>query len=100
MALNDEIYQLIAQEFAFPFTPTQQRAATLLAHFVTTPRADAACILRGYAGTGKTSLVGALVRVMRLLKREVVLLAPTGRNILFSFHIHTRLLHVFPHTEN
>ena len=64
--------------FGHPFTPTQERAATLLAHFVTTPRADAACILRGYAGTGKTSLVGALVKVMRMLKREVVLLAPTG----------------------
>lgn len=90
MALNDEIYQLIAQEFAFPFTLTQQRAATLLAHFVTTPRADAACILRGYAGTGKTSLVGALVRVMRLLKREVVLLAPTGRAAkVFSHHAGT-----------
>lgn len=77
--LNDEIYALIAQQFGYPFTPSQQRAATLLAHFVTTPKADAACILRGYAGTGKTSLVGALVKVMQLLKRDVVLLAPTGR---------------------
>ena len=77
--LNDEIFDLIAQTFGHPFTPTQERAATLLAHFVTTPRADAACILRGYAGTGKTSLVGALVKVMRMLKREVVLLAQIGR---------------------
>ena len=85
--LNDEIFDLIAQTFGHPFTPTQERAATLLAHFVTTPRADAACILRGYAGTGKTSLVGALVKVMRMLKREVVLLAPTGRAAkVFSHH--------------
>ena len=88
--LNDEIYALIAQQFGYPFTPTQQRAATLLAHFVTTPQPHAACILRGYAGTGKTSLVGALVKVMRLLKRDVVLLAPTGRAAkVFAHHAGT-----------
>lgn len=84
---NDEILKLIAQQFAFPFTPSQQQAALLLAHFVTTPKAYATCILRGYAGTGKTSLVGALVKVMHLLKRDVVLLAPTGRAAkVFSHH--------------
>lgn len=36
-------------------------------------------LLKGYAGTGKTSLVGALVRTMKMLKQRVVLLAPTGR---------------------
>ena len=88
--LNDEILQLISQQFGYPFTPSQQQAATLLSHFVTTPRADAACILRGYAGTGKTSLVGALVKVMRMLKRDVVLLAPTGRAAkVFSHHAGT-----------
>ena len=88
--LNDDIYTLIAQQFGYPFTPTQQRAATLLAHFVTTPQPHAACILRGYAGTGKTSLVGALVKVMRLLKRDVVLLAPTGRAAkVFAHHAGT-----------
>lgn len=77
--LCDEIYHLIAREFGYPFTPSQAQAATLLSRFVTTPFAHAACILRGYAGTGKTTLVAALVRVMRLLERPVVLLAPTGR---------------------
>ncbi len=88
--LCDEIYQLLAEQFSFPFTPSQAKAATLLSHFVTTPQRQAACILRGYAGTGKTSLVGALVKVMRLLKREVVLLAPTGRAAkVFSHHAGT-----------
>ncbi len=36
-------------------------------------------LMRGYAGTGKSSLVGALVRTMIQLKQRVVLLAPTGR---------------------
>lgn len=87
MTISDEIYQLLSKEFGYPFTPSQAKAATLLSHFVCTPMADAACILRGYAGTGKTSLVGALVKVMRMLKRPVVLLAPTGRAAkVFAHH--------------
>lgn len=38
-----------------------------------------AFILRGYAGTGKTSVVSALVRALAGLKQPCVLLAPTGR---------------------
>ena len=36
-------------------------------------------ILRGSAGTGKTTLAGAIVRAMVALKQKLVLLAPTGR---------------------
>ena len=36
-------------------------------------------LLRGYAGTGKTTLVGALVKTLVALKQPVVLMAPTGR---------------------
>lgn len=77
--LSDEIFRLLTEEFGFPFTPGQERTAMLLSHFVGTPRRRVACILRGYAGTGKTSLVGALVRVLKRQGRPVVLLAPTGR---------------------
>ena len=85
--LNEEVFLMLREEFRFEFPPSQRQAAMLLAHFVTTPRRDAACILRGYAGTGKTSLVGALVRVLRRMHREVVLLAPTGRAAkVFSHH--------------
>lgn len=38
-----------------------------------------AFLLCGYAGTGKTSLISALVRTMEQLERKTVLLAPTGR---------------------
>ncbi|MCD8261969.1 MAG: AAA family ATPase, partial [Bacteroides sp.] len=40
---------------------------------------DDVFLLRGYAGTGKTSLIGALVKTLNLLKQKVVLIAPTGR---------------------
>ena len=44
-----------------------------------TDREHATLVLKGYAGTGKTSLVGALVKVLSAEKRPVVLMAPTGR---------------------
>lgn len=44
-----------------------------------TGKPQATLVLKGYAGTGKTTLVGALVRVLARARRPVVLLAPTGR---------------------
>ncbi len=60
-------------------TAGQQRAAVALGRLLASPRDHATLVLKGYAGTGKTTLVGALVRAMRAEKRPVVLLAPTGR---------------------
>ncbi len=64
-----------------PFTPTEEqyRALAAMASFVETSRPFAAFILRGYAGTGKTSLVSALVLSLKEAGIEPVLLAPTGR---------------------
>ncbi len=87
MPSSTEVYDLLEKEFRMEFTPTQKQAAVLLSHFVATPQQHVLCILRGYAGTGKTTLVGALVRAMKSLKREVVLLAPTGRAAkVFAHH--------------
>lgn len=69
----------IADEFPHVFTPHQQQAAERIGAFLADPRDNQAFILRGYAGTGKTSLVAAVVRVWQRLDRPVVLLAPTGR---------------------
>lgn len=65
----------------FPYEPTfeQNLALKMLAEFLLSPRSDVLFILRGYAGTGKTSLIGALVRTLDKLKQKSVLLAPTGR---------------------
>lgn len=71
--------QAIAEEFPHSFTPHQQQAAERIGAFLADPRDNQAFILRGYAGTGKTSLVAAVVRVWQRLDRPVVLLAPTGR---------------------
>lgn len=60
-------------------TPGQERAAYALDRLLSSQRAQATLVLKGYAGTGKTTLVGALVKVLSRHKRPVVLLAPTGR---------------------
>ncbi len=77
-----------AMEFAeriylnLPYVPNDQQVELIaaLARFcsVETP-GDSAFLLIGYAGTGKTSVTGALVRALRECRIPVVLLAPTGR---------------------
>lgn len=66
-----------------PYAPNAQQTALIdvLARFCTVPvdGQERAFILNGYAGTGKTSLTGALVKVLRDAKRPFMLLAPTGR---------------------
>ncbi len=47
--------------------------------FLINPQPEETFLLTGYAGTGKTSLVGALVKTLKQLKMQTVLLAPTGR---------------------
>lgn len=79
MSTSSLFAKAIADEFPFAFTPHQQQAAERIGAFLADPRDNQAFILRGYAGTGKTSLVAAVVRVWQRLDRPVVLLAPTGR---------------------
>lgn len=65
----------------FPYLPTveQENAIKKLSEFLCSPKEGRVFLLRGYAGTGKTSLVGALVHALDWLKQKSVLLAPTGR---------------------
>jgi exodeoxyribonuclease-5 len=67
----------------FPYEPTsgQQILIERLGHFITSSweNPNALFLLKGYAGTGKTTVVTALVNVLPQLKKRFVLLAPTGR---------------------
>ena len=51
----------------------------LLTRFILSPKERKAFVLRGYAGTGKTSIMAALVKALGELQQSIVLLAPTGR---------------------
>ena len=64
-----------------PFEPNAEKAGLFaaLGSFLVSRDPRKAFVLRGYAGTGKTSVVCALVRAMTGLKQPCVLLAPTGR---------------------
>ena len=64
-----------------PFEPTasQARFAFVWSRFIVSEKPRCALILRGYAGTGKTTSVGAVVRTLREVRQRCVLLAPTGR---------------------
>ncbi|MBR2457387.1 MAG: AAA family ATPase [Bacteroidaceae bacterium] len=65
----------------FPYKPTieQENAIKKLSDFLFSTISGEIFLLKGYAGTGKTSLVGALVKTMDALQQKCVLLAPTGR---------------------
>jgi exodeoxyribonuclease-5 len=64
-----------------PFEPTEQQSKLIdeLGIFLMSTDKDKVFLLRGYAGTGKTSVVSALVRALNELKQKTILLAPTGR---------------------
>jgi exodeoxyribonuclease-5 len=66
---------------ALPFTPTKDQSLALeaLTDFIGYSNPHELFLLKGYAGTGKTSLIQALVETLPLFKRQCVLLAPTGR---------------------
>ncbi len=64
-----------------PFEPTaqQEELIGLLGEFLMSTDPEKLFLLKGYAGTGKTSVVSALVKMMNELKQKTQLLAPTGR---------------------
>lgn len=65
----------------FPHTPTegQREVCVAMSRFLFDGDTRSAFLLRGYAGTGKTSLVSALIQTLPQVRVNCVLLAPTGR---------------------
>lgn len=77
--IQDELVYQILQDFGFEPTQDQRKALQIFARFMTDRSENAVMILRGSAGTGKTSLAGAIVKAVIRLRFKVSLLAPTGR---------------------
>ena len=77
--ITDELIFQIRQSFGLPPTAEQENAMRVFAMFMTSRHSQPAMIMRGSAGTGKTSLAAAIVKTMVRLRQKVVLLAPTGR---------------------
>ena len=77
--LEQFIKNRIKQELPFVANKGQEELLDHLSHFIVSPTPRKAFILRGYAGTGKTSIMAALVGALKQLQQRVILLAPTGR---------------------
>ncbi len=94
----------------FPFVPTndQQKVITHLAAFDGSKTENPLYILKGYAGTGKTTIISSYVQELKSQKRKVVLMAPTGRaaKVLSqyagyrSFTIHRRIYSIQTNNSN
>ena len=77
--IQDELKYRIIQALGLPPTSEQEQALNVFTQFMTDRSDQVVMILRGSAGTGKTTLAGAIVRAMVALKQKLILLAPTGR---------------------
>ena len=77
--IQDELKYRILQTFGFAPTVEQEHALDVFSRFMTDRDEHVVMILRGSAGTGKTTLAGAIVRALAALKQKLILLAPTGR---------------------
>ena len=77
--ISDEFKFRIREAMGMVPTAEQEHAIDVFSLFMTDRDDHVVMILRGSAGTGKTTLAGAIVRAMNVLKQKMILLAPTGR---------------------
>lgn len=74
-----EFYQHLKNTFPFDLTLKQDAFLRKIAQFVLSEHQDEIFVLKGYAGTGKTTLLSNLVNQLSLVRKKYVMLAPTGR---------------------
>ncbi|NKI31940.1 ATP-dependent DNA helicase [Croceivirga thetidis] len=74
-----EFHKILREKFPHEPTAVQSIALEKLADFVIDNNKDALFLLKGFAGTGKTTLVGTITKNLWHAKKKYVMLAPTGR---------------------
>lgn len=77
--LMTEFYTLLKNKFPFETTLKQDIFLQKIAQFVTNDSEDEIFVLKGYAGTGKTTLLSTVVNELHHVDKRFVMLAPTGR---------------------
>ena len=77
--IQDELIYQIETHLGHVPTLEQRQALQVFAAFMTDRDEQSVMILRGSAGTGKTTLASAIVKAMLAMKQKLVLMAPTGR---------------------
>lgn len=88
--LKAHIIKILTEQLGHQPTTSQKKMIHLIPDFITRGKDKDIMLVKGFAGTGKTSIIGALVRTMKILQNNVVLLAPTGRaaKVLSSYCKH------------
>ena len=79
MISKEEVVHSITKHFGHIPTQDQAMAISHLAAFAMSRKPNPTYLLKGYAGTGKTSLISAFVRMLAGMRIRFVLMAPTGR---------------------
>ena len=74
-----DFHRILLEKFPHLPTTNQDLAMQQLAQFILSPKKDSVFLLKGFAGTGKTTLVGTVVSCLWNTKMKSVLMAPTGR---------------------
>ena len=77
--LNDFINKLLHENFKFTPTEGQDKLLKILSQFISDNNKNNLLLIKGYAGTGKTTIIKTLVKTLNVLKQKSLLLAPTGR---------------------
>lgn len=75
----EEFSRILLQHFPFETTTGQRILLSKLSEFILGANLDNIFVVKGYAGTGKTTIVRSLVMSMPAVGGKTVLLAPTGR---------------------
>ena len=77
--IKNHLNTLLIGKLPFPPTESQQYLIDVLAEYIASDQPDTIMLIKGYAGTGKTTMIHSLTQVLDLLKIRSVLMAPTGR---------------------
>ena len=77
--LNNHIKNILISNFDYELTSSQGKLVDLISNFISDRDKFDVFIIKGYAGTGKTTFINTLVKTFKELKIKSVLLAPTGR---------------------
>lgn len=77
--LKNHLIKLLTENFDYEPTESQKGLIISLSSFITSDEQKQVLLVKGYAGTGKTTLVSSLVKSLDKCKLRYVLLAPTGR---------------------
>ncbi|MTG98602.1 MULTISPECIES: ATP-dependent RecD-like DNA helicase [Myroides] len=77
--IGQQFYRLLRDRFPYELTLKQDVFLQKIAEFVTNDKDDQLFVLKGYAGTGKTTLLSSVVNELKMINKFAVMLAPTGR---------------------